>query len=88
MDREALLEKLGLTSEELQDFLRKFNDFKRTLNPAQLQILVRSLPSLEQARRSLGPTDQDLADLFRDEADKSGDVVMFLFEGTTAAHNE
>ncbi len=81
MDREALLEHLGLTSDELTDFLHKFVNFERELNPAQLKVLLRSLPNLEQARKSLGPTPEDLAQLFRDELDRGGDMVLCYFAG-------
>ena len=81
MDSEALLKSLGLTSDELHDFLRKFGAFQRELNPAQLQVLTRSLPSVEQARKSLGPTTQDVTEFFRKESGGAGDVVMCLFAG-------
>lgn len=81
MDSEALLQSLGLTRDELQDLLRKFGDFQRELNAAQLEVLVRSLPNVEQARKSLGPTTQDVTEFFRKESGGSGDVVMCLFAG-------
>ncbi len=81
MDREALLKSLGLTNDELQDFLRKFADFQRELNPAQLKVLVRSLPTIDEARKSLGPTTQDLTELFGSELDRGGDVVLCIFAG-------
>ncbi len=81
MDREALLKSLGLTNDELKDFLRKFADFQRELNPAQLKVLVRSLPTIDEARKSLGPTTQDLTELFGSELDRGGDVVLCIFAG-------
>ncbi len=81
MDREALLQSLGLTNDELQDFLRKFANFQRELNPAQLKVLVRSLPTIDEARKSLGPTTQDLTELFGSELDGGGDVVLCIFAG-------
>ena len=81
MDREALLKSLGLTNDELQDFLRKFAAFQRELNPAQLRVLVRSLPTIEQARKSLGPTTGDLTQLFGSELGGRGDVVLCIFAG-------
>ena len=81
MDREALLQSLGLTSDELKDFLRKFANFQRELNTAQLRVLVRSLPSIEQARKSLGPTTEDLTELFGSELGGPGNVVLCIFEG-------
>ena len=72
MDREVLLKRLGLSSEELQEFLRKFSDFQRGLDPAQRRLLRRSLPSLERARASLGPTIEDMSELFGEEPDSDG----------------
>ena len=54
MDRKELLKSLGLTEEELQDFLDKFAEFQRKLNPAQLKVLVRSLPNIDEARKHFG----------------------------------
>ena len=81
MDRDALLKSLGLNEKELQDFLRKFANFQRELNPAQLAVLLRSLPTLDQARRSLGPNPEDLTEFFRKEYDLAGDVVLTFFQG-------
>ena len=88
MDRVALLDRLGLTGEELQDLLRKFHDFERGLNQAQLKVLVRSLPSLERARASLGPTNEDLTKLFGQEPDLDGMTLgCFLGEGDDDGSN-
>lgn len=81
MNRDALLKSLGLTEEEFQDLLRKFANFQRELNPDQLKVLLRSLPSLEQARRSLCPNPEDLIALFREESDRAGEVVLCFFAG-------
>lgn len=81
MDREALLKSLGLTSDELQDLVRKFVVFQRELNPAQLSVVLRSLPTLERARASLGPTPEDLTELFRTDSRREGDVMQFYFLG-------
>ena len=87
MDSEALLKSLGLSEKELQDFLRKFANFQRDLNPAQLTLLLRSLPTLDQARRSLGPSPGDLTEFFRTESDRVGDVVLCFFQGDGGGGN-
>ena len=81
MDREALLQSLGLTSDELQDLVRKFVLFQRELNPVQLSVVLRSLPTLERARASLGPTPEDLTELFRTDLRPEPDVTQFYFLG-------
>ncbi len=79
--RETLLNKLGLDGDELQDLLVKFTKFQRDLSPNQVEVLVRSLPSLERASRTLGTTVDNLAALFREESDNSVNVVICGFEG-------
>ena len=81
-NRETLLKRLGLNSEELQDLLAKFADFQRELNPAQVQVLARSLPNLERASKSLGSKPEDLTELFLEESDLGSDVVISYFQGT------
>lgn len=81
MDREALLKSLGLTGDELQDLVQKFLTFQRELNPAQLSVVLRSLPTLERARASLGPTPEDLTELFRTDSHREDDVTQFYFLG-------
>lgn len=80
-NRETLLNQLGLNREELQDFLSKFADFQRQLNPAQLKFLLCSLPSIERASKSLGANPEDLTRLFMEESDCSGDILMCIFAG-------
>lgn len=81
MDREALLRNLGLDNDDLQDLLRKFVRFQSELKPAQLEVVLRSLPNIDQAIKSLGPTAEDLNELFRLDPDRDKDVVQFYFQG-------
>ena len=88
MDRESLLKNLGLSEDELTDFLKKFVNFERLLNAAQLKVLVRSLPNLEQARKSFCPKPEDLAELFREEELVRGeDTVLCYFAGDGGGGN-
>ena len=80
-NRETLLNQLGLDGGELQDLLSKFADFQCQLNPAQLKVLARSLPSLERASKSLRANSEDLTQLFLEESDVASDVVLFYFLG-------
>ena len=67
MTQKQLLKLLGLTSEEFRDLLQKFADFQKSLNPAQRDAVERSMPTIAQARRSLGGdlTPEQLLDLVR-----------------------
>ena len=55
MNREEMLKKLGLSSEELDDFVRKYHHFLGTLDPAQRDMITRSLPTVDQAMKAFGP---------------------------------
>jgi hypothetical protein len=57
MTDEDILRKIGLSDEELKEFLRKVNEFFNTLNEKERGAFVKGLKSVEQATREL---DEDL----------------------------
>jgi len=77
MNREEMLKHLGVTSDELDDFMKKFLAFLATLNKRQRALVTRSLPSIEQALEVFGPkvSADDLRRLFG--GDKHHEPVIF-----------
>lgn len=55
MNRDELLKELGLSGEEFQDLLRKFDAFLASLDENQQAVVKRSLPTIADALKVLGP---------------------------------
>lgn len=66
MNKEQLLEALGVTADELQSFLEKLEQFVTTLDPNERAMFERSQPTLQQALGAFGPSlnPQGLTQLF------------------------
>ena len=66
MNREEMLKKLGVSSEELDDFVRKYHHFLSTLDARQRDLITRSLPTVHQAMKAFGPDvkEDELVKLF------------------------
>jgi carboxylesterase type B len=80
MTREELLKALGVTDEQLRDFLRKYRHFLGTLDEPQRKMMIRSTPTLETAQKFF--TDEvlleDLLRLFESD-DSHGKPVILCF---------
>ncbi len=74
MTDQQILEHIGLTPSELEDFLAKFNRFLDDLNPAQREMLLHNLKTPKEAAAELGGdvTVDQLEDLFRRYAPPRG----------------
>jgi hypothetical protein len=84
--REELLEKLGLSDDELRDLLDKFRDkFLYNLNRNQLKVVKRTLPSLCEAQAWLGTcaSVDDLRELFGGGRGEDSPPVMVCHFATT-----
>lgn len=81
MTREEMLKRMGLTHEELKDFLQKLGQLHASLNDRQRAVLKRSLPTHSAAAKTFGAdvTAGDLEKLF-DGEQHSG------FAGAAVAH--
>ena len=55
MTHKEMLNKLGVSKDELNDLLTKISDFQKTLGPNQLKLFQGSLPTLQDAAASFGP---------------------------------
>jgi hypothetical protein len=55
MTRKEMLEKSGLTEDEFQDLVHKFQEFHRSLNKSQRDAIDRSLPTTAEAAATFGP---------------------------------
>ena len=69
MTREEMLKQMGLTHEELKDFLLKLAQLRASLNERQQAVLDHSLPTPSKAARTFGAdvTAADLERLLRQE---------------------
>ena len=54
MKQDEFLERLALGRDEFRDLMQKFAEFRDSLNPAQLDAVERSMPTMARAVRSLG----------------------------------
>ncbi|HTW48893.1 MAG TPA: hypothetical protein VMD92_13155 [Acidobacteriaceae bacterium] len=55
MNRQQMLEMMGISQQDFSDFVTKFLQFRGSLNPAQLSILDRALPTVSEIAQSFGP---------------------------------
>ena len=55
MTRQEFLGEVGLSNDEFRDLIQKFVSFLEPLNEAQRDAIHRSLPTIAEAARSLGP---------------------------------
>lgn len=84
--RKELLQKLGLSHDELTDLLDKFrNNFLNDLNRRQLKVVKRTLPSLCEAQAWLGTcaSVDDLRELFGGGRGEDSPPVMVCHFATT-----
>ncbi len=75
MTQREFLKALNLSKEDFNDLLQKYAAFERTLNPAQLNAVQRTLPTISRATRSLGgdvTSDQLLKIVNRIHGDEDG----------------
>jgi hypothetical protein len=80
MNKEQMLQELGLTSDEFNDLLQKYASFANSLDPAQKAVVENSIPKLHEAAASFGPdvTPGDLESLFLGVTDVQP-TICFLF---------
>ncbi len=55
MNREEMLRKMNLTSEEHTDLMAKYEAFAHSLNENQQKVVTSTLITLDQARKTFGP---------------------------------
>ena len=79
MNREELLDALGLSSEEFHDLLKKFDAFFSSLDKNQQVVVKRSLPTVAQALAALKPdvSEAELQKFFA--SDDLETPICFLF---------
>jgi len=65
MTKQEFLDEVGLSTHEFRDLIQKFVDFLEPLNEAQKDAIHRSLPTIAEAARSMGPnvTEQRLGEI-------------------------
>ncbi len=78
MTRQEFLDEVGLSSEEFRDLMQKFVYFLEPLSEAQRDAVHRSLPTIAEAARSLGPnvTQENLGEILRGILDGIDIVVL------------
>jgi hypothetical protein len=78
MTRKEMLEKSGLTEQEFFDLTHKFRTFSDSLNQAQRAAVARSLPTMNEAAASFGPTvtAEKLDELFGIDCSGGGDTFV------------
>ncbi|MGD0648148.1 MAG: hypothetical protein ABR971_09160 [Acidobacteriaceae bacterium] len=72
MTRQEFLDEVGLSSEEFRDLIQKFVYFLEPLNEAQRDAIHRSLPTITEAARSMGP---------KVTPDRLGEILKEILEG-------
>ncbi len=79
MSRDELLKALGLSSDELNDLLKKLRDFLDSLNAAQRTVIERSLPVIKEALTAFGPnvTEAELLALFKGDIHHPPVICIF-----------
>ncbi len=72
MNRDDMLNKLGVSMEQLQDLFQKFQAFFNSLDAQQQQVVTTSMPNVKQAVAAFGPeaAEADLLDLFQADAQR------------------
>jgi|HubBroStandDraft_1064217.scaffolds.fasta_scaffold209065_2 hypothetical protein len=55
MTQEQMLADMGISQQDFSDFVTKFLQFRGSLNPAQLSLLDRALPTVSEIAQSFGP---------------------------------
>jgi hypothetical protein len=72
MTKEEFLSRLGLSSHEFRELVRKFIHFLDRLTEAERAAVLRSMPTIAEAARSFGP------DVTSDEL---GNILKEILEG-------
>jgi hypothetical protein len=83
-----ILDRMGLTGDQVRDFQAKFSSLAQSLDPAQLAVLKNSQPSVEAAAATLGPdvTSEDFMGFIRAHAPEDASV-LFFFNGMPEARD-
>ncbi|MFZ0395208.1 MAG: hypothetical protein WCF17_00965 [Terracidiphilus sp.] len=55
MNREQMLNTIGISGSDFEDFINKYLAFRGSLNPAQISILDRGMPTISEIAQSFGP---------------------------------
>jgi hypothetical protein len=79
MNQADMLKQLGVSQQQLQELLQKFQTFFNSLDSQQQQVVKTSLPSVSQAVAAFGPdaTEADLLALFQADT-QHPPVALFL----------
>lgn len=72
MNREDMLKQLGVSQQQLQDLMQKFQTFFSSLDTQQQQVVKASMPTVKQAAAAFGSevNEADLLDLFKADAQR------------------
>ena len=72
MNRDDMLKQLGVSQEQFQDLLQKFQNFFNSLDSQQQQVVKTSMPNVKQAAAAFGPevNEGHLLDLFQADAQR------------------
>lgn len=89
MTREEMLSKLGISDQDFRDFLTKLATFRSSLNPAQLALYHRALPTVDQVAQAFGPdaSIQDVENLFAEAPPMNGICCIFWGWGDPGGGN-
>lgn len=79
MDDQSILKQLNLSEEDLKDLLAKHQAFLASLNPSQLAAVKASLPTAEQASKSLGPSAEELTKFVNTRLGKAQPSATLMF---------
>jgi hypothetical protein len=80
---DELLKKLNISDPDLRDMQSKVDQFVKTLNPSQVKSLKKSLPTPEQAVKTIGPDVKpaDLETFIRARAPHHAHIVLYNQNG-------
>lgn len=72
MNREDMLKQLGVSQQQFQDLLQKFEAFFSSLDAQQQQVVKTSMPTVEEAVAAFGAEvkESHLLDLFQADAQR------------------
>jgi hypothetical protein len=84
MEHSDLYKLLGVDEQELQDFLRKYREFLKTLPEKQRHLLTRSTPTVAMAMKYFSPdvTEAELTDLFQEEGHRRVPPIICCVPGS------
>ncbi len=78
MTREEMLQQMGISDGDFNDYLNKLLAFRDSLNPQQLQLFNRSRVSFDQVAQAFGPgaSTSDVEALFAQAPSADGTALV------------